>query len=253
VAMRAVVAAVVLAFAHSVHASRAARQLRSEVRAKRTRAPAAGGLTLATSGLSDELRRVYSAVAPVSGACADEPALRRSLRQAYEPRLQPVARTPTSAKLEKLLEHAKQSAECGRCGNSGIVACPACSGQGALGGHDNMLPSQIIGSKWTRISFCDDGGVGSKVLVTVLKLGFKERRVYAQVAAVSSKGAGDGTTAWVPLAEMRDRARWRAGWLSVAEIEQPAGQKACPAGCVDGRSVCKSCNGRGSALAYRQP
>lgn len=217
-----------------------------------------------TAKLRSELHRAYASTIPrsVSGS-AHEPELRRSLRQAYEPDLRPAAHTPSAEKIESLLEVARAEAVCEECDSTGQVACTVCLGKGqlALGGYHkhNPLPAQIIGSRWTRVTMHDgasgedDGGGNSRLLVTVLKLGFKAKRVYAQVAAVSSKGTGDGRTAWVPLAELRDRTRWHSGWLSGRELQQAASRRPCPAGCVDGVATCKACGGRGGGAVYPFP
>lgn len=80
-----------------------------------------------------------------------------------------------------------------------------------------------------------------RLLVSVIKLGFKQKRVYALVAAVTSKGTGAGSTAWVPLVELRNRARWRSGWLTRAEVDAASTTRPCPAGCDHGYMPCKAC------------
>mmetsp|Transcript_7310 Transcript_7310/g.21456 ORF Transcript_7310/g.21456 Transcript_7310/m.21456 type:complete len:292 (-) Transcript_7310:430-1305(-) len=211
-----------------------------------------------SSDLQKDLMRAYGATGmPIgSGGGSQEHPLRRSLRQAYEPSLQPaLARAPSSDKIQKLLHRARKEATCEACANSGKVPCPVCAGKGQLpqGGYHkyNPLPAQIIGSKWTRVGRQasrqqgeEESADSKRLLVTVLRLGVKEKRVYAQVAAVSSKGTGEGVTAWVPLAALRNRARWRSGWLSNAEAQAAGEARPCPSGCADGWAVCKSCGGR---------
>lgn len=185
--------------------SSASRQARSDVRARCAMS--------ARDTLQDDLRRVYSATSPAS-RCGAEPSLRSSIREAYEPRQQPAASTPSAHTIEKLLDRAKST-----------TARPSPTDPTD---DANPLPEQILGSQWTRISSVD-GGVESKALVSVLKLGLHERRLYAQVAAVSSFGAGQGLTAWVPLVELRNPARWRPGWLTLPERAYRGPQGGCPA------------------------
>ncbi|KAJ1639109.1 hypothetical protein T492DRAFT_938934 [Pavlovales sp. CCMP2436] len=189
--------------------------------------------------LADELRRAYSAVDSGASAGVAEPSLRRSLRKAYEPRLPPVARAPSSEKIERMLERVRVDAGCEVCASVGRVLCQACAGKSDVLLY-NLMPAQIISSKWTSV--VGDG----EVLVTVLKLGVRAKRVYAQVA-----GASEGTLlAWVPLADLRNRSRWRSGWLTVAQRCEAATYKSCPGGCDEGWAECKACHGSAGPLSW---
>ncbi|KAI8469723.1 MAG: hypothetical protein J3K34DRAFT_273916 [Monoraphidium minutum] len=125
---------------------------------------------------------------------------------------------------------------CPQCEGSGRVACKECGGSGRLkrGGYqksNRVDLGRILDSKWTAME--ETLGWRHFRCLAVRKAG---RRATFLLLAASCDPAAQ---LWVNSENLKDRARWAAGWLQMSEI-LGEGEGALGQG-----QVCRSCSGLG--------
>ena len=132
--------------------------------------------------------------------------------------------------------------------------CEACGGRGSVGEaffnkRNQVNVAKLVGTKWTAMT-PTTGSAGTRhdyftVVARHKEEGAGTKKQKAMVVAEMAAECNRASRVWVPVGELRDRERWRAGWRSGLK-----GMKGDRVGGLEDPTVkaCQSCKGAGEIV-----
>lgn len=144
----------------------------------------------------------------------------------------------------------EQPEKCRLCRGSGRRVCQTCAGRGRLerGGFARKNPirlASLVGSKWTSVSAIDGKW---RHFLCIGRRGKTTRDTVAHLTSTCGPVA-QRIKLDVPVAELKSRASWAAGWTTLIGIADRDAQADDPAAAPG--AVCSACRGRGAAACPR--